>query len=57
MSKGLAKLMSYASVFMLGVYTCCALRYNDTPELYHWILTSMFGMFFYLLSLPEKDKI
>jgi hypothetical protein len=52
----LARLLSYFSIFILGAYTCSAIRYHDSPELYRWILTSAFGVFFYYLSLPEKNK-
>lgn len=53
----LATILSYLSVFTIGGYVCQTIKYHEPVELYRWILTSMFGMFFYLLSLPEKDKI
>lgn len=54
--KWLAKILSYLSMFVIGAYVCSAIRYHDSPELYRWILTSVFGIFFYFLSLPEKNK-
>lgn len=54
--KWLAKMLSYIAIFGIGAYACATFRYHQPIELYRWILTSVFGIFFYFLSLPEKNK-
>ena len=51
----LATILSYLSVFTIGGYVCQTIKYDEPVELYRWILTSIFGIFFYLLSLPTKE--
>ena len=52
----LCKLLSYISAFTLGAY-CYGSTHGNVPELYRWILTIMFGLMFYVMSLPDKKQI
>lgn len=54
-NKWLYRLLSHVSAFTLGAYTYGSLHGN-TPELYRWILTGLFGIIFFAMSLP-KNKI
>lgn len=47
--KGLSKFLSYLSVFTLGLYTYGSLH-GHPVEWYRWLLTSGFGLMFYIDS-------
>lgn len=47
--KGVSKVLSYISAFTLGIYTYVSLH-GQPVELHRWILTTMFGLMFYLDS-------
>lgn len=51
--KWLCKILSYMAVFLYGGYTYSHFHGNSV-ELHHWILTGLFGIFFYVGSLPDK---
>lgn len=52
--KWVFRLLSYISVFTLGLYAASA-KNGQSIELYRWLMTSGFGLMFYFLSLPKKD--
>ena len=51
--KWLAKLLSYISAFTLGIYTYAS-THGDPIEAHRWLLTSVFGLMFFLFSLSDK---
>jgi hypothetical protein len=53
--KWIFKILSYLTVFLYGGYVYGA-NHGNNSELYHWIITALFGIFFYILSLPNKNS-
>ena len=48
------RVMSYISIFTLGLYASSEFRFNTSIELHRWVITSFFFLFFLLLS--SKDN-
>lgn len=53
--KGLYEFFSYLSVFILGMYVYGSLN-GHSPKLYQIVLTTGFGLYFYMLSLKDEDN-
>lgn len=53
--KILYKIASYLSCTTLGIYLYSTINLNKPVELYRWILTSVFFIFFTILS-NEREK-
>lgn len=51
--KWLCKLLSYITVFTCGGYAYAA-THGNPPESYRVVLTCVFGLMFFILSLPDK---
>jgi len=54
MKKVIYTFLSYLSAFNLGVY-CYATTHGNTPEVYRWILTILFGIFFFIGSRQKMN--
>lgn len=52
--RGIYTFMSYLSAFILGAYTYGVLH-GATVEPHRWFLTSLFGVFFFLVSKKNKQ--
>jgi hypothetical protein len=50
------RVMSYTSIFTLGLYAASEFRYNTPIELHRWVITSFFFLFFLLLSKNNKPQ-
>lgn len=46
--KGLSRLLSILSAFMLGAYVTQELKFGQPVEFYRYFLTFMFGLMFYI---------
>lgn len=46
--KGLSRLLSLMSAFMLGAYVTQQFKFDQPVEFYRYFLTFMFGLMFYI---------
>jgi len=53
--KWVYRILSHVSAFTYGSYLYGHLHGNKV-ELYQWILTGLFGIMFFVLSLPDKKE-
>ena len=53
--KWLCRVFSYVAVFTCGAYTYGAVN-GKPPTADHVVPTIVFGLFFFILSLPDKKK-
>lgn len=51
-----ALLMSYMGVFTLGAYVCDQFKCGHPVEPRRWILTSIFVIFFFIISRSERKN-
>lgn len=54
MKKGFFRFMSYVSAFTYGAYSYAALNGNP-PKIHQWILTGIFGIMFFLMSISNDN--
>lgn len=53
--RGICTVLSYISAFTYGIYTYVS-THGQPIEGYRWLLTGIFGIFFYILSKNYKNE-
>jgi surface polysaccharide O-acyltransferase-like enzyme len=52
--KWLCRILSHISAFTIGIYCYNQLTLDKPIELHRWLLTILFGLMFFIGSLPDK---
>jgi hypothetical protein len=50
----LCAILSYLNAFLLGGY-CYKIKTGGSVEWYEWVVTIVFGIWFYYMSLPNRE--